>query len=99
MTARSKKRADSRAHEECPECGKRLHGMKGLAAHRAAAHGDSPSPLAAQAVSPTEGGDLERVSSAAANLPTCGGDVSAADRGGRPSATVYFFTGVKVDRP
>jgi hypothetical protein len=33
MTKRTHKRAGSRAHQECPVCGRRLHGMKGLAAH------------------------------------------------------------------
>jgi hypothetical protein len=35
---RTKKRASSRAHTECPNCGKKLHGNKGLKAHLKEAH-------------------------------------------------------------
>lgn len=35
---RSKKRASSRATYPCPDCGKLLHGFKGVEAHRKAQH-------------------------------------------------------------
>ena len=35
---RTQKRADSRAHEPCPVCGKRLHGAKGLKVHMKEVH-------------------------------------------------------------
>lgn len=35
-------RSRSGAHTECPECGKRLRGEKGLAAHMRNEHGKNP---------------------------------------------------------
>jgi len=35
---RTKRRASSRASYPCPDCGKLLHGFKGVEAHRKAQH-------------------------------------------------------------
>lgn len=42
MASRTKKRSRSGAQHECPECGKKLRGAKGLIAHRTAEHGIEP---------------------------------------------------------
>lgn len=38
MSTRTNKRSSSRAHTQCPHCGKRLSGAKGLEAHIAQTH-------------------------------------------------------------
>jgi hypothetical protein len=58
VTARTNKRADSRAHAACPLCGRKQHGLRGLAAHVKNVHGaDEGAPLSggSAAVSPTRG--------------------------------------------
>ena len=39
---RTRNRSRSGAHARCPECGKKLRGEKGLAAHRLQEHGVKP---------------------------------------------------------
>lgn len=41
-SSRTTKRSRSGAQAACPECGKKLRGEKGLAAHRLTAHGVKP---------------------------------------------------------
>jgi ribosomal protein L34E len=45
---RSQKRSRSGAQEKCPECGKKLRGVKGLVAHRLVAHGITPDRVVAK---------------------------------------------------
>lgn len=42
MAKRTNKRSRSGAGTVCPDCGKKLRGEKGLAAHREAEHGVKP---------------------------------------------------------
>ncbi|MBZ0164591.1 MAG: hypothetical protein K8H74_17995 [Notoacmeibacter sp.] len=54
MAARTNKRSRSGAHHECPECGKKLRGEKGLMAHRKAEHGVETNPADPAAILPSE---------------------------------------------
>lgn len=57
-TTRTKKRSRSGAHVPCPDCGKRLRTVKGLAMHQAEMHSvaNEDAVIAAEGVRPEDSG-------------------------------------------